>query len=526
MNASPRTLRILLAGILVLWALLVWRSAFLIDDAYISMRYARNWAEHGIPAFHLDANPPVEGYSNFLWVVLLRMAGEVGWGLESAAMWLGAVFGLLTVLCLYRFLVNGLDLPPVASLLGTLVLATFPPFTVWSTGGLESTLFAFLALATFAALHGGRGVLAGVAGLALALTRVEGFLWVPAIAVCVALTRPADRARYKPYFLVYLVGFGAFLFWRHHVYGEWVANTVHAKAGFTSERLLRGAKTTASFFLHFPTAILALVAALICLRGPLKSAALSLGTMYFGFLAYDALVGGDWMPFFRFLAPAAPVIGALCALLFARMPAKAAVGLGTVMVVLSLLPLYDKHLAPESTRRALEFREFKQAGFTSEWGRWERSKQNLEQIFLPLGRALKQVTDENDSLTFGAIGAVGFESDLRIHDYNGLVDAEVARQEGTQSGKSAGHDKSVPRSFFLSREPTLYHAVLLMVGTGEDTPVIRNQVRAQASAMIERRVFANPAEEPLRARTWIVVHPLKPEEGLPEGSWIGLLQAR
>ena len=58
---------------LLLWvphALLVHRFWFLADDAFISFRFARNLAlGHGL-RYNLGAHVPVEGYSNFLWVII------------------------------------------------------------------------------------------------------------------------------------------------------------------------------------------------------------------------------------------------------------------------------------------------------------------------------------------------------------------------------------------------------------------------------------------------------------------------
>ena len=44
---------------------------FVTDDAYISFRYARNLALHGQLVFNLGEQ--VEGYTNFLWTVLLAL---------------------------------------------------------------------------------------------------------------------------------------------------------------------------------------------------------------------------------------------------------------------------------------------------------------------------------------------------------------------------------------------------------------------------------------------------------------------
>ena len=56
------------AGVLVAHAL---TYNFVTDDAYISFVFSRNLAEHGQLAFNLGH--PVEGYTNFLWTVLLAL---------------------------------------------------------------------------------------------------------------------------------------------------------------------------------------------------------------------------------------------------------------------------------------------------------------------------------------------------------------------------------------------------------------------------------------------------------------------
>ena len=60
----------------------VWRSSTVVDgeryfglgdDAMISMRYARNLAEgHGL--VWNGSEPPVEGFTNFLWVLVMAAA--------------------------------------------------------------------------------------------------------------------------------------------------------------------------------------------------------------------------------------------------------------------------------------------------------------------------------------------------------------------------------------------------------------------------------------------------------------------
>ena len=69
---------------------------FLCDDAFISFRYAANLAEHRSLSFNptLADAPPVEGYTNFLWVVVLAaldnlVKGASGQAVQCANLALG-----------------------------------------------------------------------------------------------------------------------------------------------------------------------------------------------------------------------------------------------------------------------------------------------------------------------------------------------------------------------------------------------------------------------------------------------------
>ena len=53
---------------------------FLNDDAYISFRYAQNLALHGELTYNLGER--VEGYTNFLWTVLMALVLALGGEIE------------------------------------------------------------------------------------------------------------------------------------------------------------------------------------------------------------------------------------------------------------------------------------------------------------------------------------------------------------------------------------------------------------------------------------------------------------
>src|SRR5262245_42468042 len=68
----PREAHFLVGLVAPAFALLVnmWRvRTFTVDDAYISFRYARNLA-HGLGLVYNEGER-IEGYTNFLWTVLL-----------------------------------------------------------------------------------------------------------------------------------------------------------------------------------------------------------------------------------------------------------------------------------------------------------------------------------------------------------------------------------------------------------------------------------------------------------------------
>src|SRR5436190_7638355 len=62
------------AGAILIAHSLVWN--FVTDDAFISFVYSRNLARHGQLVFNLGER--VEGYTNFLWTVLLAGLLKVG----------------------------------------------------------------------------------------------------------------------------------------------------------------------------------------------------------------------------------------------------------------------------------------------------------------------------------------------------------------------------------------------------------------------------------------------------------------
>ena len=167
---------------------------WIIDDAGISYAYARNLASgHGFVS--QPGRPPVEGFSNFLWVVLLvpsfvlRLFDPV-WAPKV----LGAALVLGSFASIQRTLRRSTG-DDVLGLLVTLLVAAAPPVVIWTSSGLENglTLFLVTALYSTAVERPGRWQIrcGAIAGL-LAMTRPDGLLY-GALGVLLATGELATR---------------------------------------------------------------------------------------------------------------------------------------------------------------------------------------------------------------------------------------------------------------------------------------------------------------------------------------------
>ncbi len=145
----------------------------MVDDAYVSARYARLWAA-GCGLSYNCVGDPVEGFTNFLWVVLLAPGTVLPVHLATWATGLGLAFGALTVVLSWWLARTGGG-SPRSAWLGGLLVAALPAFGVSSTNGLETALFTALLLLAIARVRT-RGVDAGGWCGLLYLVRPEGVL--------------------------------------------------------------------------------------------------------------------------------------------------------------------------------------------------------------------------------------------------------------------------------------------------------------------------------------------------------------
>jgi len=150
-RASGCVALVIAVGLLV--HLRAW--SFLCDDAFISFRYASNLARHGALVYNVEPLERVEGYTNFLWVLVLAAGDAIGLRPETLAPILtaGASLASLGLVALIGAALRrrfGPGQPDqrvfgVVDLLAPALLVLTPEFVVWASSGLETSLALALA---------------------------------------------------------------------------------------------------------------------------------------------------------------------------------------------------------------------------------------------------------------------------------------------------------------------------------------------------------------------------------------------
>ncbi len=289
-------------------------KGFIVDDAFITFRYIQQWV-HGNGLVY-NVGDRVEGYSNFLWIVLLAPLAHLGLDLVLAAKGVGLLLSLLTLLLVWRLSQN-IEGPKVAAWF----LAASGPFAAWTMGGLETPLFTLLLLwSGFAFLReeeSGKGWLSGILWGLLALARPEGVIF----ALIAALFRLWRMRMHRSYMraddLIRLILFGSlvlpYFLWRWMYYGYPLPNTVYAKSlGLHPRALLEGAiylyKCLESAGGFFFLAFLFLLVLVLSPPSPIANYWVLNISVYALFIF---LGGGDWMPMQRFFVHILPPLSLL-----------------------------------------------------------------------------------------------------------------------------------------------------------------------------------------------------------------------
>jgi hypothetical protein len=204
-----------------------------IDDALISMRYARNIAR-GL-GFVYNAGEHVLGATTPLWVLIsavyIRFFGDATVFTFQFIINLG--FDLLCILLLAEILLDA-GFPYAAVWTSVLPVALFWPFVFYTSSGMEMSFFCALLLLSLRAFQADKATLAFLLAGFLAVCRPEGFLWAGLILLLSAIQHRRLPWRQGFAFLAVVLPWMAFA---QLYFGSVIPQSAVAKAPSTYEPL-------------------------------------------------------------------------------------------------------------------------------------------------------------------------------------------------------------------------------------------------------------------------------------------------
>jgi hypothetical protein len=432
-RADFRSLPTLILGLCLVGAALLifnlWSLHSIADDAYISFRYLDHWlAGHGLV---YNPGERVEGYTNFLWIVLLAPLRAAGLEPEVASVLLSLATLPVLFWAVFRTassLANSRD----AGWAAVLLLSGCASLARWAVSGMETVLFAvLLALAnerlTARRQHNPASSLAF--GLSV-LTRPPGALHAALAFTAAVFGRGAEEPRrLRPLVgpvLLFLMFPLAQLVFRLAYYGAPLPNSAYVKLiGEPSILIPGGLAYLWAFLTSGGWTVLAATALVAISRVARSWIILALIAQVVGHFSYVVWVGGDYFPFHRFLVPALPALAVL-----------GGVGLQATVERVGLrarwVPIAALALALLQTAQA--HRSSQRVAFDSV----VTTRREREQV----AEWLEAHAPEDATLAINAAGLIPYRTGLVAIDMLGLNDRHIARARKTRvndGGRFVGH---------------------------------------------------------------------------------------
>jgi hypothetical protein len=440
----------LMIGALLLCCFVFRLFTYVIDDAFITYRYAWHWRHGYGPVF--NPGERTEGYSCPLYMALTTLLMFLPGDVLFRAKVIGIAAALGTLWAAWR-LAGELNLPIRARAVIPMLLGANASFALSAVDGMETTLQAFLVtLAVWLFVRerrSGQGWASSVVFLAAALNRAEGAIYfVAALIPFILDVRHRFRRRDAIWLSAFLLPMALFVIWRHAYYGDWLPNTVAAKSlpletaldySMGPAYLLRTVFSTlnARFIALAVSICLWLLVLLGCACPAVRRGSAQL--VILGVLAQSLVVlrsGGDWMIGWRYMTAAVPLWTLLLATGVNEMVALVIEGKNAVQIAWALRFCYAALLAlfivvgmnfvavPEAF--AQTSLSWAASGWTTD-ARTMLERQSNNSSPLHFADALRTWLPAGASVAYSEMGITPFFTPhLRWLDTDGLTDREVA----------------------------------------------------------------------------------------------------
>ena len=395
------------------------------DDAYISYRYAENLK--GGKGLVFNPGEKVEGFSNFLWVIILAFFNLLGISSLLASKILSFFLSWLLILLIFKT-AQAFGLDKLFACLCALTFSFSSSLAYFAMSGLETIFYALLLLLgvfinekyekkpdkkSLFLLYG--------ALFAAALTRPEGLLFLLISSGYHILKKiiPGKGIRLKNILqiqLLFLFLYASLILIRYWYYGDLLPNTFYAKPQGTFVE-----QGFSAFFSNFINAlfsgsflllpVLFLFAKRRYLTKYLYPLLFCIGQMVF--MSY----AGDWMAFGRFFSPVLPIV---------------------IILFFGLLSLTEVYFEKARLKLSMKFLFILFLGIFAGLNSFQTGKALLNRdaypylvmnssLLVQTGKWLNQNFPPETVLSLRRQGALPYYSGMKSIDILGLTEKEIAR---------------------------------------------------------------------------------------------------
>lgn len=451
---------------------------FRVDDAYITMSFSKNLAQGNGPTFSHGVR--VEGYSNFLWMVLMSLGM---WLCPSQPYVVARVLGLIAMgamtIFVYRAVARSSGM--WAGLLAAGLVLCCTDLFRGALSGLETAAFAA------ALTYGWHSYLAepwprwrvmSLAFVPAALMRIDGFVPVLVVLGFEFLDSLARRrfsfGSYLRWAAPVVGAWGLYFAWRGHYYGLPLPTTYYAKSMATAHDPGRGLAMLNWFLDDYQSlALVPFIAAGLIWKPRRQTLALLIAIAIQ--LAYATHVGADWMPFHRFFVPIVPLAAILCGW-----------GSERLWQLVRGLPLLLRWSVRFATLSCVAFLALRMHAASIDSIGEKAKLEAADRVTNHTRRNLIRNVDlvrsmlrrPGERLATDYAGVFSVMTNAEIVDMWGLCNADIALHGGVE-GINPEYGKSCPECF-AKLQPDYFHVVV---------PIVRSSRAFSSQSAVIRQVF-------------------------------------
>ncbi len=463
-----KRIRLTLLVILTIFVIHALSLDFIQDDAFISYRYVKNFVNGEGLVF--NPGERVEGYTNFLWIILLSIFAIFGLDIIIVSKVLGIASGCISIYLLYKisalfFQKKNRSRSPAKgmsrmvrvqgeagslqswffAISPSLLLASNSAFAYWSISGLETVFFGMgVLLSVYLYFTNERLMI--ISSAVSSLIRPEGVL-VFAVLILHKFFFKKDKLKgCLSYILRFTLLLVPFLIFKIFYYGDFLPNPFYAKTGLSWEYLETGVAYFWLFLKHYGLwGALYLIPIVFYQHLQVRGKLILL--MVYIYTLYIVVVGGDVLQGHRFFLPVIPFLYLLFSLALMRLYSMLKRGFiyRTIPVFLviafSILTFFSPRGWIMDVRQA-------------EIGLYVKMSKYAQR--------LRQSFGTDFTLAVSTIGAISYLTEAKVIDMLGLTDPYIAKHPEKIPGiLSTWKEKKFNTQYLLSQDPDV-----IMFSTG------------------------------------------------------------